>query len=58
MGVVVSKLHGARAIQLPNKTHKIVAGIIDINETLNLLGAPVHAGQNSNKITIQVNEKA
>ena len=44
MGVVVSKLHGARAIQLPNKTHKIVAGIVDINETLSLLGAPALAG--------------
>lgn len=43
---------------MPNKTHKIVAGIIDINETLGLLGAPAVAGQNPNKVSIQVNEKA
>lgn len=56
--MLVSKLHGARAIQLPNKTHKIVAGIIDINETLSLLGAPILVGEKPNQITIPLNENA
>ena len=55
MGVIVSKLHGARAIQLPNKTHKVVAGIIEVKDLLNLLGAPIFGGSDHSKIKIQPN---
>ena len=55
--MVASKQHGARAIQLPNKTHKIVAGIIDGNELVNLFGAPEVLNNNS-KITIAPSSSA
>lgn len=41
LGVIASKKHGARVIQLPNHTHKAVAGIIDGEALLNLFAAPV-----------------
>lgn len=41
LGVVASKKHGARAIQLPNRTHKIVVGIINAETLMNLFSAPV-----------------
>lgn len=41
LGVIVSKKHGARVIQLPNHTHKVVAGLINGETLLNLLAAPV-----------------
>lgn len=40
LGVIASKKHGARAIQLPNHTHKIVAGIIDAQLLMNLFAQP------------------
>lgn len=40
LGVIASKKHGARAIQLPNHTHKIVAGILSGDALLSLFGAP------------------
>lgn len=41
LGVIASKKHGARAIQLPNHTHKIIAGIIDAELLMNLFASPV-----------------
>jgi len=40
LGVIASKKHGARAIQLPNHTHKIVAGILSGDALLSLFGSP------------------
>jgi hypothetical protein len=41
LGVIASKKHGARVIQLPNHTHKVVAGIINGEALLNLFASPV-----------------
>ena len=41
LGVIASKKHGARVIQLPNRTHKVVAGIINGEDLLNSFSAPV-----------------
>ena len=51
MGVVASKQNGARAIQLPNKTHKVVAGIVDFKDVLTLFAAP-QVSQNGERISI------
>lgn len=51
LGIVSSKQHGARAIQLPNKTHKVVAGIVDFKDVLTLFSAP-QVSQNGKKISI------
>lgn len=40
LGVIASKKHGARAIQLPNHTHKIIAGIVDAERLMNLFASP------------------
>lgn len=37
LGVIVSKFSTARAIQLPNRSHKQVAGVIDVQALLSLL---------------------
>ena len=40
LGIIASRRFGARAIQLPNRTTKVVAGVIDGNELVNLFGTP------------------
>lgn len=54
LGVIGSKKHGARVIQLPNHTHKVVAGIINGESLLNLFSEPVisHDGK---KVTLTPN---
>lgn len=51
LGIVASKQHGARAIQLPNHSHKIVAGVVDGKDLLKLFAAP-SIQSNGNQITI------
>ena len=51
LGVVASKQFGARAIQLPNQTNKIVAGIIDAHELIQLFSAP-ELSQDGHRVTI------
>lgn len=41
LGIVASKQHGARAVQLPNHTNKIVAGVVDASDMLSLFSAPL-----------------
>jgi hypothetical protein len=43
LGIIQSKRHNARAIQLPNQTHKIIQGIINGKVLLNLFSAPKKA---------------
>lgn len=47
----MSKQHGARAIQLPNHTHKIVSGIINAEKLVNLFEAP-KLTSNNKKVTL------
>ena len=51
LGIIESKRHTARAIQLPNQTHKLVQGVINGKVLLNLFSAPVLV-ENSNKIIL------
>ena len=51
LGVIASKKHGARVIQLPNHTHKVVAGIINGETLLNSFKAPV-LSQDGRKVTL------
>lgn len=52
--MIASKKHGARVIQLPNHTHKVVAGIINGESLLNLLAAPV-VSSDGKKVTLAPN---
>lgn len=51
LGVVASKKHGARAIQLPNRTHKVVAGIINAENLMSVFSSPV-LSSDSKKVTL------
>lgn len=55
--MIASKKHGVRVIQLPNRTHKVVAGIISAEDLLNSFLPPV-ASQDGKKVTLTPNEKA
>ena len=53
LGIIASRRFGARAVQLPNRTSKTVAGVIDGHELVNLFGVPSHR---SDTIEIKANK--
>lgn len=55
--MIASKKHGARAIQLPNHTHKIVAGIISADSLFNAFSAPI-VSSDGKKLTLNPISKA
>jgi hypothetical protein len=57
LGVIASKKHGARVIQLPNHTHKVVAGIINGETLLNSFLPPV-LSQDGKKVTLTPSENS